>query len=75
MFKKYKHISDSDYHSDINSSSSVEINTANTHLRNTGSNTDNVENVDNAKNWLMMIELVIFSIRKSPIQFGEAYTH
>ena len=75
MFKKYKHISDSDYHSDINSSSSVEINTANTHLRNTGSNTDNVENVDNAKNWLMMIELVIFSTRKSPIQFGEAYTH
>ena len=57
------------------SSSSVEINTGNTHLHNRGSNTDNVENVDNAKNWLMMIELVIFGTRKSPIQFGEAYTH
>ena len=57
------------------SSSSVEINTGYTHLHNRGSNTDNVENVDNAKNWLMMIELVIFGTRKSPIQFGEAYTH
>ena len=44
MVKKYKHISDLDGHSDIDSSGSVEINTQNTHPDNRGSNTDNVEN-------------------------------
>ena len=44
MVKKYKHISDLDGHSDIDSSGSVEINTQNAHPDNRGSNTDNVKN-------------------------------
>ena len=45
MVKKYKHISDSDDYSDIDSSGSAEMNTENTHPYNTGSNTDSFENV------------------------------
>ena len=41
MVKKYKQVSDSDDHSDTDSSSSAEINTENMHP-------DNVENVDSA---------------------------
>ena len=48
MIKKYKQISDSDDHSDIDSSGSAEINTENLHPDNRGSNTDSVENVDSA---------------------------
>lgn len=44
--KKYKHISNSDDHSDIDSSGSVEMNKENTHLDNRGSNTDNAHNED-----------------------------
>ena len=44
--KKYKHISNSDDHSDIDSSGSAEMNKENTHLYNRGSNTDNAQNKD-----------------------------
>ena len=44
--KKYKHISNSDDHSDVDSSGSVEMNKENTHLDKTGSNTDNAQNED-----------------------------
>ena len=70
MFKKYKHISDSDYHSDNDSSSSVEINTGNTHLHNRGSNTDNVENINSASNARRLSRTL-----NPPTRFGEAYTH
>ena len=70
MVKKYKHISDSDDHSDIDSSNSAGINAENPHPDNRERNTDSVENVDSANN-----------VRRSscnrnlPIRFGEAYTH
>ena len=41
MLKKYKHISDSDDHSDINRSSSAEVNTENTLPDNKGISTNN----------------------------------
>ena len=41
MLKIYKHISDSDDHSDINRSSSAEVNTENTLPDNKGISTDN----------------------------------
>ena len=50
MVKKYKHISDSDDRSDIDSCGSAEMNTENPHPDNRGSNTDSVENVDSANN-------------------------
>ena len=50
MVKKYKQISDSDEHSDIDSSGSAEMNTENTHPDNRGSKTDSIENVDSANN-------------------------
>ena len=70
MVKKYKHISDSDDHSDIDSSGSAKMSTEYMHPDNRGSNTDSVENVDSANN-------VCRSSRtwNPPIQFCEAYTH
>ena len=50
MVKKYQQISDSDEHSDIDSSGSAEMNTENTHPDNRGSKTDSIENVDSANN-------------------------
>ena len=50
MVKKYKHISDSDDHSDIHSSGSAQMNTENTYPDNRGSNTESAENVDSANN-------------------------
>ena len=50
MVKKYKHISDSDDHSDIDSSNSAGMNTENPHPDGRKSNTDSVENVDSADN-------------------------
>ena len=70
MIKKYKQISDSDDHSDIDSSGSAEINTENLHPDNRGSNTDSVENVDSAKNIRRSSRA-----RNPPIRFGEGYTH
>ena len=49
MVKKYKHISDLDDYSDIDSSGSAEMNTENTHPDNRGSNMDSFENVDKTK--------------------------
>ena len=69
MVKKHKYISDSDDHSDINSSDSAGMNTENQHPDDRESNTDSVKNVDSADN-----------VRRSsrtqnpPIRFGEAYT-
>ena len=45
MVKKYKQISDSDDHSDIDSSGSAEMNTENMHPDNRGRNSDSFENV------------------------------
>ena len=70
MVKQYKHISDSDDHSDIDNSGSAEINTENTHPDNRGSNTDSVENVDSANNVCRSSRT-----RNPPIRFGKAYTH
>ena len=70
MVKKYKHISDSDDHSDIDSSSSAEMNTENTHPDDRGSNKDSVENVDSAKNVRRLSRT-----RNLPIRFGKAYIH
>ena len=50
MVKKYKHISDSDDHSDIDNSDSVGINAENPHPDNREGNTDSFENVDSANN-------------------------
>ena len=50
MVKKYKHISDSDDHSVIDSSGSAEMDTENPHPDNRGSYTDSVENVGTANN-------------------------
>ena len=50
MVQKYKHISDSDNHSDVDSSGSAEMNTKDTHPDNKGSNADYVEMVDSANN-------------------------
>ena len=70
MVKKYKHISDSDDHSDIDSSSSAEMNTENMHPDDRGSNKDSVENVDSAKNVRRLSRT-----RNLPIRFGKAYIH
>ena len=67
MEKKYKHIRDSDNHSDIDSSGSTEMNTEDTHPDNRGSNTDNVENIDSANNVHRSSRT-----RNPPIRFGEA---
>ena len=50
MLKKYKYVSDSDDHPDIDSSNSTEMNAGNTHAHNRENNTDSIENVDNANN-------------------------
>ena len=70
MVKKYKHIRDSDDHSDIDSSGSAEMNIENMNPDNRGSNTDSSKNVDSGNN-------VCRSSRKRnlPIRFGKAYTH
>ena len=70
MVKKYKHISDSDDHSDIDSSNSAGMNTENPHPDDRESNTDIVENVDSADNVRRSART-----RNPPIRFGEAYTH
>ena len=70
IVKKYKRISDSDDHSDIDSSGSAEMNTENTHPDNRGSYTDSVENVDCANNVRHSSRT-----RNPPIRFGKAYTH
>ena len=70
MGKKYKHISDLDDHSGIDSSDSAGMNMENPYSNDRESNTDRVENVDNANN-----------VRRSSrtqhplIRFGEAYKH
>ena len=70
MVKKYKHISDSNDHSDVDSSDSAGMNTENPNPDDRESNTDSVKNVDSVDN-----------VRRSsrtqnpPIRFGEAYTH
>ena len=69
MVKKYKHISDSDDHSDIDSNGSVEMKTENPHPDNRGSNTDSAENVDSANNVRRSSRT-----RNPLIRFGEAYT-
>ena len=70
MVKKYKHISDSDDHSDIDSSGSAKMSTEYMHPDNRGSNTDSVENVDSANNVRRSSRT-----RNPPIQFCDAYTH
>ena len=70
MVKKYKHISDSDDYSDIDSSGSAEMNTENTYPYNTGSNKDSFENVDISNNVRRSSR-----IRNPPIRFGRAYTY
>ena len=70
VVKKYKHISDSDDHSDIDSSGFAEMNTENMHSDNRGSNTDSVENVDSASNVHRSSHT-----RSALVRFGEAYTH
>ena len=70
MVKKYKHISDSDDHSDIDSSDSAGMNTENPHPDDRESNTDIVEKVDSADNVRRSSRT-----RNPPIRFGEAYTH
>ena len=70
MVEKYKHISDSGDHSDIDSSDSAGMNTQNPHPDNRESNTDSVKNVDSANNVRHSSRT-----RNSPIWFGEAYTH
>ena len=67
MVKKYNHISDSDYHSDIDSSDSAGMNTENPHSDDRASNTDSVENVDSANNICRSSRT-----RNPPIRFGEA---
>ena len=46
LVKKYKHISDSDDHSDVDSSNLAGMNTENPHPDDRDSNTDSVENLD-----------------------------
>ena len=46
LVKKYKHISDSDDHSDVDSSNLAGMNTENPHPDGRDSNTDSVENLD-----------------------------
>ena len=70
MVKKYKHISDSDDHSDIDSSDSAGMNTENPHPDDRESNTDIAENVDSTGNVRRSSRT-----RNPPIRFGEAYTH
>ena len=50
MVKKYQHISDSDDHSNIDSSDSAGMNTENPHRDDKESNTDSVEKVGSADN-------------------------
>ena len=50
MVKKYKHISDPDDHSDIDSSGSAVMNTEDMLPDNRRSNTVNVKNIDSANN-------------------------
>ena len=70
MVKKYKHISDSDDHSVIDSSDSAGMNTETPHSDDRESNMDSVENVDSADNVRRSSRT-----RNPPIRFGEAYTH
>ena len=70
LVKKYKHISGSDDHSDIDSSDSAGMNMENPHPDDRESNTDSVENVDSADNVRHSS-----STRHPPIRFGETYTH
>ena len=50
MVKKYQHISDSDDHSNIDSSDSAGMNTENPHRDDKECNTDSVEKVGSADN-------------------------
>ena len=73
MVKKYKHISDSDDHSDIHSSRNSDVdsagmNTENPHPGN--SNTDSVQNVDSANKARRSSRT-----RNPRIRFGETCTH
>ena len=70
MAKKYKHISDSDDHSDIDSSNSAGMNTENPHPDDRESNKDSGENVGSTDNVRRSSRT-----RNLPIRFGEAYTH
>ena len=75
MVKKYKHISDSDDHSDIHSSRNLDIdsagmNTENPHPDNRESNTDSVENVGSANKARRSSRT-----QNPPIRFGETCTH
>ena len=70
MVKKYKHISDSDDHSDVDSSDSAGMKTENLNPDDRESNTDSVENVDSEHNVCHSSRT-----RNPPIRFGEAYTH
>ena len=75
MVKKYKHISDSDDHSDIHSSRNSDIdsagmNTENPHPGNRESNTDSVQNVDSANKARRSSRT-----RNPRIRFGETCTH
>ena len=75
MVKKYKHISDSDDHSDIHSSRNLDIdsagmNTENPHPDNRESNTNSAENVDSANKARRLSRT-----RNPPIRFGETCTH
>ena len=70
MVKKYKHIVDSDDHSDINSSGSAEMNIENWHSHNRGSNMDNLANADSTKNVRRLSRT-----RNTLIRPGEPYAH
>ena len=70
MVKKYKHISDSDDHSDIHSRDSAGMNTENPHPDDRESNKDSVENADSADNVRPSSRT-----RNLPIRFAEAYPH
>ena len=67
MVKKYNHIRDSDYHSDIDSSDSAGMNTENPLSNDRASNKDSVENLDSANNIRRSSRT-----RNPPIRFGEA---
>ena len=70
MVKKYKHSSDSNDHSDIDSNDSAGMNTENPHTDDRESNTNSIEYVDSSDNVRRSSHT-----RNPPIQFGKAYTH
>ena len=65
MVKRYKHISDSDDHSDIDCSGSAEINAEDTLPDNRWSKTENVDSANNVRR--------SSHTRNPSVQFGKSY--